>query len=469
LDSFANIDARQMNRNLAYLTGLYEAADEADDLSTMLQQTEASSPLGKGEYYTGKVPSLARILESMERNKWWLALIVPLIMSLLASLFLAALDGDTLAGNLGSVQNATSTPVLPLSAATIISSLTSTTSRSVPATTSTSVVYTNPNKAAKASSAQPSTSSLASALSYAGFLSEPSAVVTIEPEVKKTTCTAHIHSANEILVTIPSGRKASWLAKGAIDINVYRGQEPIKTKLSVVDEGLVLEVGQKDAYGSLNVSVITTRRPKIDETFTVDFGKPMLVEVFEAGLHLLQDLAKTVSTTADEAVHLVGDTCAPAAAKVVEQAVGVGKAAQGHCEDVVNRVKDSPNDVARFIKDAKTQLSRRVRAAQKIRTEVDHSILRAQIASKLLWLKLRGKTEEHDEYQRNAKILLKTKYRDMIEAQEQEEVALAGEPCGFFKKPGCWRSKPGNGKTARQRSNARKEKRDGGWKMKLKR
>ncbi|KAK3333340.1 hypothetical protein B0T19DRAFT_341835, partial [Cercophora scortea] len=411
LTSFTNIDARQMNRNLAYLTGLSEPLDNSPALEGV--ESKPSKTLMERFDDTKRWAqnlSGAQVIEAVENNRWAMAFAVPLLMSLLASLWLSAFGGAQLAAGPLSTQIAPLTGDLGRSTATCASPYTPT-SRAATTSTTTVVINVTSTKTVQISHAQPSVSSLAAALSYAGFHSERPSV---EPETKKAHCSVHIQSPTEILVALSSGSKASWLAKGAIDIDVHRGEELVKTKLSSVDEGILVELAPKDAYGAFNVTVITTRKPKINETFEVDFGRPVMVETFEAGLLLLQDIAKAVSTTANEAVHLVEDSCVPAAAgiaklrgeaaSIFEHVLDAGKAVQSQAGETVNRVKHSltPNEMIHFIKETKNNLSQNIKTAKEIRGDVNFSILRAQISSKLWWLKVQGKMQEYADYKRNA-------------------------------------------------------------------
>ncbi|KAK0621421.1 hypothetical protein B0T17DRAFT_494992 [Bombardia bombarda] len=441
LASFENIDARQMNRNLAYLTGLSEIPEETTASEKETQKTKVILDLDTLKAWLSN-PSRSQAIETIKHNKWIMALMLPILSWLITSLLFAAFGGQAMVGSPQTVQKIPLSGVLGVSTATC-AGFSATSSVQAPTSTSTVVINVTSTKTVQISHVQPSTSSLASALSFAGLLSDKPSSVPSEPEAKKTTCAAKRFSQTEILVTIPSGSKSSWLAKGAIDVDVYRGEELIKTKLSSVDEGILLELPAKDAYGALNVSVVTTRRPRINETFVVDFGKPVMVEAFEAGMHMLQDIAKAVSYTADGAVHLVEDTCAPAS-RLLENVVKAGKAAQSHCEETVSRL----------LKVTKDHMSRQIKIAEKMRDGVDISILQAQIASRLWWLKFQGKTEEYAEYERNASRFLRTKYEEMIRANTEQQKDAPKESWNFLGKLAFQRQKDdvksrGNAKDSR--------------------
>ncbi len=58
--------------------------------------------------------------------------------------------------------------------------------------------------------------------------------------------------------------------------------------------------------------------------------------------------------------------------------------------DTVNQVKNSlkPAEVTKLLKDAQKHIGHQLKAAEDLRQDVDLSIVKAQIASKLWWLKL---------------------------------------------------------------------------------
>ncbi|KAK0711326.1 hypothetical protein B0H67DRAFT_602127 [Lasiosphaeris hirsuta] len=418
LSSFLNIDTRQMNRNLAYLTGLAESPEKPGILEHVPPSTPMRANLRKA---WSRRPSRQQVLESVEQNKWFVAMLIPIVMALLAPSISALF---TSMGGVSPIQQAPLSDFLGMSSPTCVGRLSTSTG---PAATSTTTVVINvtSTKTVQMSHAQPSTSTLASALSFAGFLSDKPSSVPIDPEVKKTVCSVRVYSPNEVLVTIPSRSKASWLAKGAIDIDVFRGEQPIRTKISSVDQGIIVEMTQRDAYGTLNVSVVTTRKPKINETFEVDFGKAVVVEAFEAGMNILQDLAKKVYSTVDEAVNVVEDV--PVAAGVTKLQNEAASALEHAFEAGKNQYEEAVN------RGAKEMMSHHLKSARRVRVEVDMSILQAQITSKLLWLKLQGKKEEVAEYKRNASLFLKMKYAEIIEAYEEQEKLKSSSKDGYTK------------------------------------
>ncbi|KAK4218026.1 hypothetical protein QBC37DRAFT_16031 [Rhypophila decipiens] len=431
--SFTNIDPRQMNRNLAHLTGMIEPLKSDDADAKLDEKVEGNKDRGID---WSRLREMA--VEIFNENRSASLLVAgSVLFTVLAAISIQFLLGpawsnqpDSLSGAAGISPH--TTPVVTVTS----------TSLKEHTSTTTVVINVTSTKTVDIGRSQPSTSTLASALSFAGFLSDKPSDTPVEPLTKKTVCSAHVHRPNEILVRLPSATKERWLSKGAVAINVWRREVPLQVQLSSVDEGILINLGQNEAYGRFNVTVVTTKKPKINETLLVDFGRPKYAEAVSAGFQALYDIAKVVSSTTNDAVQMVEDTCAPAAAKLRGEATSIkdhiyeaGKAAQGCYEESIDRVKRSlvPDEMNKFLQETKVQLTRHIKTAQELREQFDKSVLQAQIGSKLWWLKLQGKTEEYAEYQRNASRLLKS----TLSAKGKKESPEDAKCNGIFGKRRC--------------------------------
>jgi len=356
------------------------------------------------------------------------------VLSTLVGIYLGMFVPSLLAGN-----QQTSSATEPLASASAVLAVSSTCS--VPTVTPTITINLTSTKTIKLAPEEASNV----AAPFGGFLSDRAQSATAESEVKKTSCSIEIYSSNEILVKVPSGSKTAWLAKGAIDIDVWRGKELLKSKLSTTDEGILIAINRKDAYGVMNVSVVTARRPKINETFAVNFGKPTIVEVFEAGSSFLRSIAKTVAEAAEDTVSVLGNSYSTRVAFGVEmlqdqlgslsdQLKEARDSAQGYSSritmEMVNRAKGSlgTNAVHKMLKKARDEVAERLWASEDLRDGMEISLLRAQITSKLWWLKIRGRTAEHTNYAAKASEFLK-----------QKEQAVRDKVDGKFKAKGVKR------------------------------
>ncbi|CCC08331.1 hypothetical protein SMACR_01878 [Sordaria macrospora] len=403
LESFGNINAWQMNRNIAYLTGL-------SDTKGSEKHHESGTKVNKWwQNLTPSRMSRARVVEAIERKGWLFTLLLPLFAALLSQVFLGYLGPlpaeqiQPLRASQASAMMET-TPVIP---STVSVKITHTSTATVVVNiTSTKTIHATP-------STKPSVSSLASALSYAGLLLDRPSDTPAEVQPQKTVCSVRVNSPNELLVVIPSSSKAMWLAKGAIDIDVYQGEKRLNTKLSSVDEGILVELPGKQAQGRFNVSVISNRRPKTNETFEVDFGTDPITEAFEASKLLLQDFTNVLSAAKKEVVHI-------GSSRISE----TRDAARNTYKKVAKKMGStvSSKDIVRL----KKKMDQGV-------YQLEVSVVKAQIKSKLVWLKLRGSPEEYKEYLANA-----TRFLQEFEAMRQEkteeaqEEAVSDEPSGFL-------------------------------------
>ncbi|KAJ9142025.1 glycosyltransferase family 15 protein [Coniochaeta hoffmannii] len=440
LQSFLNIDARQMNRNLAYLTGLSDPVEESQP-ETEPVSSKSTSILEADTEQDEKVPvsptydvkqGAVDVLQRHRQHIWSL-----LITALGVCIYAWLRSGDLTTSKPSAASTAAiasvSTVVSPTSAST---------------TTTTVIINVTSTKTVNLQRADASASPLASALSFAGLLSDRTSTATIaEPEATNTVCSVERYgdNNNELLVRIPTSKKSAWLAKGAIDIDVFRGEEPIKAKLSSVDEGIVVELNKKDAYGVLNVSVITTRKPRINETFEVNLGNSAVLEALEAvaqallglrdkavhsgeqvlhsGADVVHSAAESIAKVArsvEDGVRVVDDTMATAAGKIAE----AGQAAERYTQRTVDSLH--PRHLVKGVQAAQKQFADRVAGAK---AEAELTVLKAQIASKLWSLKVQGKTEEYAKYEQKAADYLKKKNEKLVrtfkssgdEAQQKQE------------------------------------------------
>jgi hypothetical protein len=264
----------------------------------------------------------------------------------------------------------------------------------------------------------------------------------IAPDAAKVpVCSAGIHSTNEILIKMPLSTKTTWLAKDSITIDVLRDGQAVKTRFSSIDEGLIIEIPYREAHGIINVRVVTSRRPKVNETFEVDFGTTLLGKALS-----IADVVKVkTSETADE----VGKRATAAGESIVSGVKGtsgwVGSemaSTTDYLKTVISKEKAMATETWKQaqlgVKQARHQLQDSADLAQL-------NILRAQITSRLWWLKMQFKTAEADAYKLKAKTHLAEQYanlrRAMQERRTPEKVAEC-QPTGFWARHKCAGSAP---------------------------
>lgn len=426
LNSFINIDNRQMNQNLAYLTGLQEPISVADEKmkdKTSLDGSEQALPGFKCEewvydrillWLSGVSKGTDGVdLETRRRIECYIQKLFRVIR-LLALVLLGTglyrfmfMHISVLTGT--DVDTSSATPSLTTSAsvATVTINYTSTKTVIIPSGESSS---------------------------FGGLLSDIAHTVSADWP-KNTVCSAELYSDTEVLIKLPSGTKETWLAKGAIDVDVFRGDTPVPSRLSSSTEGIIIQIPGEEAHGVLNVSVVTTRKPKINETFAVDFGTPLLTEVWDITQGALQGLAKRVGNSADGLHRMIEknyDQIIPSAEKVVQEKSqawwdkinsarqAVRNYSSQVTDEVVHKVMDSIRPEASiFIENAQQMLADQQHYIDDFRQNGELAILKAQIQSKLWWLKVQGKDEAYQEYERRARSFMSKKYADTSKTKDQ--------------------------------------------------
>lgn len=410
LASFLNIDNRQMNKNFAFLTDLQEPPSIAEEKIKKVIAFNNDQDLPQHEVARqGVKPHLNRLREDQGAFHGLLGL-----LGLLVSVLIYAMlpgPGPLPFDSLSRLSVAPTSSIVPTSTATITINHTSTKTINI-------VSVETPM--------------------FGGLLSDKAQTTASEAGPQSTVCSVELYSGNEILIKLPSGTKTSWLAKGAIDVDVHRGSDPVKSRLSSIDEGILIEINQKDAYGVLNVSVVTTRKPKINETIAVNFGRAIFAEVFDAAKDIIHDVTQKFADTAEVATYMVEDKYVPVlfsvgqtlkdeAAFLMDSVKDASKAAQDFSTrmsgEAINRAKDSlrPEGAVSFLKDLQTSVTDQIPSPDELREKADMSILKAQIASKLWWLKVQGKTAEYQRYEQQAKPFLAKKHAEIVKARANRD------------------------------------------------
>ncbi|KAI0887675.1 uncharacterized protein GGS22DRAFT_157848 [Annulohypoxylon maeteangense] len=255
-------------------------------------------------------------------------------------------------------------------------------------------------------------------------------------------CSVELYDRNEIMVNIPRGLKSTWLSRDAILIAVSRGLYDIPTKVSSVEEGFLIEVPLEEAHDVLAVSIATTWKPKIQETFRVDFGRNKFIGALDAGKQLVKGFAQKLVDTVNETTAWVEETYIPAldvvSKQVCIQTSSVSDSLLQGLRDVGNAILSLPSQITAQITtpiklpfnadniaqrqhQAQLQL---VREAQDLRDELALRYLSAQLRSKLWWLRIRGRTEEYQRYLSKAEIYLGKRVADAKTVKQERAEQL---------------------------------------------
>lgn len=215
----------------------------------------------------------------------------------------------------------------------------------------------------------------------------------------KGICSAEVHSPREILVRMPHNTKLYWLAKDSISIEVAHGEEPIKAKFSSVDEGILIEIPKAEARGVVDVSVTTTRRPKVNETFAVDFGRGVADVAMDFGRLVAQDVAGMFAVASVESARRAEEMqgAAAGALRRVEESLGAARARAMKVWDNA-RVPAS----ADFSSGTRNRASRIAGIwagrARELGEETSLGILKAQVRAKAAWLGISRDKEAREEF-----------------------------------------------------------------------
>ena len=220
-------------------------------------------------------------------------------------------------------------------------------------------------------------------------------------------CSAELSGRDEIIIRIPPTIKSNWLAKEAILIAVSRGLEDIPTKVSSIDVGFAIQVPLKQAHGVLSVTIATTRKPFVNESFRLNFGTHRFAEALDAGKQLVRGFAQRVVDTVNGTTSWVEEAYIPAF-DVVSNKVSVSGSLLPSLQDVGDTLSYIPRLIIAQIKSTLDAQALRRRASQiqleltrevqDVYDELRMAVLTSQINSKLMWLAMQGKTEERGQY-----------------------------------------------------------------------
>ncbi|CAG8976866.1 hypothetical protein HYALB_00003477 [Hymenoscyphus albidus] len=428
LASFLNIDARQMNRNLAYLTGFYEPLDEAEGSASAKAIDGARTDKGHAHGLSGFLHSLRE-----QYAADWQKFVMHVGFGLLLFTVLPALmmsipsyrysNQRTISINSKIVSDVPSFCTTSITNVAVAPSITAATSVAQISTSTRTITVTQ---------AQPSGPN--------GLSVVPSKELsTTLPKVQnsksnKSLCSAEILGNREILIRIPSATKLTWLNKEAISVNITRDNYTVDTERAYSsDEGIVLLLPKKEAYGVLNITIVTTKRPKVNETFNLDFGVTAVQAIQNvfgkiASLGISADPFSEFISSADK---LVEDARMKSQATLnrlegarklaVEQASSASGSLTGLAKSMSS---ETAKRSAQISKEVSLQLAEEMQKLNKIQEPINNGILSAQVQSKLLWLKMQGKQDEYARYQNAAYEAIRNKRQEARKAQKE---ALKGK------------------------------------------
>ncbi|TVY67528.1 hypothetical protein LSUE1_G006353 [Lachnellula suecica] len=420
LASFLNIDARQMNRNLAYLTGLHEPLEETTPVVASAKKVETDpTSLPDVEKTSYSISDSVSFIRNRNGAEW--RALVPFGL-LVIGVFTAVLTG--IPSYRFSSQPAISINSKLMSTISISSTSTNTQESVIPSVVSmtTTVSMRTSTRTITVTHAQ---STGPNSLSVVPSMELGKSSQKVKAEAKaanKSLCSAEILGEREILIRIPSATKLSWLTKEAIAVNITRNNVTVETERAhSTDEGIVLMLPKEEAYGVLNISVVTTRKPKINETLKVDFGTTAsqtwqsfmdrMSSFFPEELNIVdplsfgkvrstvEEMAGGARTQSQNALKQVDEVRKLAMEQASSAAEGVTEIAKRASLEAAKRSAIISKEIGIQIADAEAKVAKTMQGLQE---PVNDRILKAQIQSKLMWLKMQGKEEEYKAYEKAA-------------------------------------------------------------------
>ena len=209
LASFLNIDARQMNRNIAYLTGLFDTAAEAQEVHpNTYKKAEASDPHRRHRKIIFADGGEMKLLRNTLGTNWGLLLPAGLLALSVLTTVLMSIPSYRFSSHPSISINS----VVVSDIANMCTSATSS-SASVPSVTPPSSVAvstsTHTITVTQSQSTGPNSLSVVPSME----IGKAAPKINPAPKGNKSVCSAELLGDREVLIRIPSATKLSWLTK----------------------------------------------------------------------------------------------------------------------------------------------------------------------------------------------------------------------------------------------------------------
>jgi hypothetical protein len=405
LASFLNIDARQMNRHLAHLTGLIDATEDTTEAqSDIFKKEDISTTFVDHEKTDSSLSNSLRFLRNQNVADWRALVPVGLLVMSVLTAILTGIPSYRFSGQpsisinsklVSDIPNmCTSTIASSAVAPSIISSSSAATSTSTRTITVTHAQPTGPNSL----SVVPSMELGKAALNF-----------NAAPKANKSVCSAELLGDREVLIRIPSATKLSWLTKEAISVNISRGKDVIDTeRVYSSDEGIVLSLPKNEAFGILKIAVITTKKPMVNETFEVDFGTSAY-QKWQAMMGKMSSIVKNAQEQSQVTLHQAEEAKNIAKEQTKAATGSLTGLAHSVSMEAAKRSAIISKEIGIQIAGVEAKISEAVKDLVKVQEPVTEGVLKAQVQSKLLWLKMQGKKQEYQKYEKAAAEAIRAK------------------------------------------------------------
>lgn len=454
LASFLNIDARQMNRNLAYLTGLHELSLEPETHMFMLKKVEKTCldspedplPVSWLSWLKGIYKArLQDVFSAQNFKRSILRISAQLLLVSIVAVFWNGVPSFSFSLVPEASISVNSKLMSPVPVLTTTSNPMASMTPSITSSLTAVAMATSTRTVTVTKSMSPGPNSLAVVPSQEiGKLGQVAQNL-VNNLTKSPICSAEALGDREILIRIPSATKFSWFTKDSMFVNITRGNATVDTeRLYSSDEGIVLLLPKKEAYGVLNISIVTTKKPRVNETFQVDFG----TSAFQSFHNMVNNIMKSmmpddgnlvdtqmISQMRERAEHIAEEIIVQsqsafghideARRSAIEQTVAasanIADFAKSMSLDAAKRSAQLTKEIGFRLSEVEKKLGEDLKSLQQLREPLDTGILSAQIQAKLLWLKLQGKDAEHEEYARKAAAVTRRKAEQTKAANEKSK------------------------------------------------
>ena len=375
LNTFLNLDVRQMNRNLACLTGISPKSDRENvpipvgGLRTSVSSIASTNTLLRDVEKAPQQPTLNASsslywVRDQKREDLWKVFLVGWI-------FVCGLAGATFAIACMKFKS-------PMAAdealAPLVKAVTQITSTSTVISPTTVSIITSLSTAVQHSSSITTTSSCGSKNDISSLVFDPSSLTLNQSD----QFAVRVIGDNHLIIRPP--QKYLLLRKPpTLFVEATRGGEEISSELSKPLEGVyTLELDSEEAWGLVKISISTRSAPLISETLEVDFGSPWLK---------LSGWLKAVEQKKAE-IQVIMEQTMIEADKIANDLTDIaGKQALEAKEAMVAKAKEITHGVSKFYQGTKSiTLKQYFPSVSK-----SEYVQKAQRQAKIVWEKETGK------------------------------------------------------------------------------
>ncbi|KAI9870754.1 MAG: hypothetical protein M1830_003839 [Pleopsidium flavum] len=274
LTSFKNIDAGQMNRNLACLTGLHSGKDslrstDRERLTIYPYQVGPPGDIEKAPRNTFGLAEGVNLLRRTTRPDIRTILVVGAFFVCTIAYTFATVGYGKYRGSRppwpeATVQFATSSSPVP--------TMTYISSHALALASSNTMIPRPTSSAAKTGSVSNTVSIRSTNMDLANLLLNPSVASLNDSD----QFMIHVIGDSHIILRPPHSFTLTK-KKPKLWVKVSRNDHVMDHQLSKLFEGVyAVKLRREDAYGSMNVSICIKSKPIFNETFVLDFGTPWL-------------------------------------------------------------------------------------------------------------------------------------------------------------------------------------------------